>query len=70
MIQRICDKKGLTFATGGCVGSEYRFLGTRILELGQKSAGDLKTGDLVALWQLEAEPLGVVVDDLDILEQQ
>lgn len=55
-----------TLRAGRSVRSEGGLLSTLSLELGQDSAGEGETRDLVALGKLKADTLGVVVDGLDL----
>lgn len=60
----------LTLVTCRGVRPDNGLLGVGRLELGEEGASDLHPRHLVLLGQLEDELLGVVVDDLDVLEQQ
>lgn len=59
-----------TFIAHRRIRADGRLLGIRCFVLGQDGAGNVQAGDHVVLGQLEAEALGVVVDDLDVLKLQ
>lgn len=59
-----------TLIADGSVGSEDSLLAIRALVLGQERASNGQTRNVVGLGELEAESLGVVVDQLDLGELQ
>lgn len=61
---------GFTFVADGSIRSKSSLLVVGTLVLGQDGTGNLKSGNHVALWELETETLGVVVDDFDISQLQ
>ena len=55
-----------TLVADGSVGSDDRLLHLRALVLGDQSGSDIETRDGALLGEVEAQKLGVVVDDLGV----
>lgn len=62
--------KKRTLVTDGGIRPHNGLLHVRSLVLGQDGARDMQTRDLVLLGKLEAETLGVVVDNLHVIQHE